>query len=41
MIHSLRLAVCSLQQYNIGEQRRSRIRFSAVEVGFSFGCSGA
>jgi hypothetical protein len=27
MIHSLPLAVCSLQQYNIGEQSRSRIHF--------------
>jgi hypothetical protein len=27
MIHSLRLAVCSLYQYNIGEQGRSGIDF--------------
>ena len=27
MIHSLPLTVCSLQQYHIGEQSRSRICF--------------
>jgi hypothetical protein len=27
MIRPLRLAVCSLLQYNIGEQSRGRIRF--------------
>jgi hypothetical protein len=33
MIPSLRLAVCSLHLYNIGEQNRSRIQLQPQELG--------
>jgi hypothetical protein len=33
MIHSLRFAVCSLRQYNIGEQSRSSIHFHPEKLG--------
>jgi hypothetical protein len=32
MIHSLRLAVCSLCRYSISEQNRSRIHFQPSEL---------
>jgi hypothetical protein len=41
MIHSLRLAVCSLCQSNIGEQRRSRIHFRLQELGSVVVAQGA
>jgi hypothetical protein len=33
MIHSLRLAVCSLCQYKFGEQSLSRIHFQPSKLG--------
>jgi hypothetical protein len=33
LIHSLRFAVCSLYQHNIGEQSRSRIRVQPWKLG--------
>jgi hypothetical protein len=33
MIHSLRIAVCSLCQYNIREQSRSRAHFQPQKLG--------
>ena len=41
MIHSLRLAVCSLYHYNIGEQSRSRIHFQPQKVGSVMVAQGA
>jgi hypothetical protein len=41
MILSLCLAVCSLRQYNIGEQNRSRIRFQSWKLGSIVVAQGA
>jgi hypothetical protein len=41
MIHSLRLAVCSLWQYNTGEQSRSRIQFQPWKLGSVVVAQGA
>jgi hypothetical protein len=41
MIHSLRFAVCSLYQCNIGEQSRSRIRFQSWKLGSVVVAQGA
>jgi hypothetical protein len=41
MIHSLRLAVCSLCQYSIGEQSRSRIHFQPWKLGSVLVAQGA
>jgi hypothetical protein len=40
MIGSSRLAVCSLCQYNTGEQSRSGIRFRPQKPGSVVDCSG-
>jgi hypothetical protein len=41
MIPSLRIAVCSLHQYNIGEQSRSRIHFQPQKLGSVVFAQGA
>jgi hypothetical protein len=41
MIHSLRLAICSLYQYNTGEQSRSKIHFQLQKLGSGVAAQGA
>jgi hypothetical protein len=41
MIYSVRLAVCSLQQYSIGQQSRSSIRFQPWKLGSVVVAQGA